>query len=243
MKKHILLSLSTVLTFATLSCSSGFHENNATPTTPNTQTGGQTPGPGGAPNPSPDWNNFDFNAKIAGGLNSNFKAVTIDKVNKTITLLLPLPLDASLSGLLGSIQVPQVAGAVIALTQLPDLTPVLSITVPLANLVKPISGLPTQSLPNGDKLPDMPADAAPSTQVLLKGKLPVYLYISHMAISVFVNTPFDPTISTHVFLNDNSGNQVGGVYAIPYKANQKDGGFYIAVNVPSIYTDLILGNL
>ena len=252
MKNYLLLShcgFVSLLGLTLFSCSPGaVHDNGASPaTTSSTQGipgGGPSPNtPGNAAGAGADWNSFNFNAQITGGLNSKFQAVSIDKINKTITLLLPLPFDASLSGLLGSTPVSKISGAVIALTQLPDLTPVLSVTLPLATLVKPVTGLLTQSLPNGDPLPDMTGGAAPSTQVILKAKLAISLYISPMSASVFVNTPFDPSISTHMILQDNNGNNVGGVYAIPYKPNQKDGGFYLVVNVPSGLADLILRNL
>jgi hypothetical protein len=246
MKKYFILSVSTFLALVSLSCSQGFHGSNAPTPTPNNASGAPndpSSPPAPVPGTSADWNNFEFSAQVAGGLNTHFQAVTVDKVAKTITITLPLPFDSRLLALLGSAPVPKVNGAVIALVNLADGTTALSVTVPLSHLVNPLSGLPTMSLPNGDKLPEMTNGAAPSTQLLLKGKLPISLYINEMSIGIFVNTPFDPSIATHVSLNGSTGNQVGGLYSIPYKLNQTDGGFYIVVNVPKTYTDLIRQNL
>ena len=191
------------------------------------------------------WNNFSFSANVSGGSSSNYQAVSIDKVNKTITVSLPLPFDSTLAGIIMSQPLPAIRGATVAFGQLPNGTPILTVTLPLASIVKPISGMPTSTLPSGAPLPGMPANAEPSEQVQIgKGRIPAYVYIGQMSIGLFVNTPFDPTLSTHFQLTDNNGNAVGAIYSLPYTSqNHKDGGFFLNVNVPSKYTQLILDNL
>ncbi len=244
MKKHFLIL--TLISLMSFSCSQGFHGSNATPTSNNNASGNPndpTNPPSPVPGNSTDWNNFDFSAQVGGGQNTHFQSVSVDKVAKTITIILPLPFDSRLLALLGSVPVPKMNGVVVTLVKLADSSTALSVTVPLTHLVNPLSGLPVTNLPNGDKLPEMANGAAPSTQILLKGKLPISIYVNEMSVGIFVNTPFDPSIATHVSLNAKNGENVGGLYSIPYKPNQTDGGFYIVVNVPKSYTDLIRQNL
>ncbi len=238
MKKYILL---TSLSFLMFACGASSPYTGTT-TNGASGAGGTTPTP--TPPDNSAWNNFNFTATITGGSSSNFLSVTIDKIKKTITLSLPLPFDSSIAGILEKATIPAINGASISFGQLPDLTPVLTVTLPLSAIANGVTGLPTSSLPNGDPIPGMPANAEPSTQVTVgNGKIPVYVYVGQMSIGLFVNTPFDPTISTHFQLTDNDGNSAGGLYSIPYKAPNKDGGFFLNVNVPSQFTKLILSNL
>lgn len=238
MKKYILI---TGISFLMFSC--GSSSPYSAPATSNAASGAPA-GPTGPTSPNNGWNNFNFSANISGGSSASFQAVSIDKVNKTITVSLPLPFDATLAGIIMSAPLPNVSGATIAFGQLTDGTPVLTVTLPLGSIAKGVTGLPTTTLPDGSPLPGMPANSEPSTQVQVgKGKIPVYVYIGHMSIGLFVNTPFNPTIATHFGLTDNNANSVGAIYSIPYIAPAKTGGFFLNVNVPSQYTQLILNNL
>ncbi len=239
MKKYILLASTSLIM-----CACGGNSPYTTPAVNNSSgTGGVTPNPT-PPADSAAWKDFDFTGIITGGSNSSLLSITIDKVKKTITIRLPLPFDSSLAGILVNTPLPAINGASIAFGQLPDLTPVLSVTLPLASIAKGVTGLPTSSLPNGDPLPGMPTSSAPSTQFQLgSAKIPVYVYIGHMSVGLFLNTPFDPTIATHFQITDNNNNSVGAIYSIPYKSLHKDGGFFLNVNVPTEFTQLILSNL
>ena len=240
MKNYILVA---GLSFLMLSCGSA--GSPVTAATGTNNNGSSSSGSGTTGGDNSAWTNFNFSASVSGGSSSTYQAVTINTANKTITVSLPLPFDSSLAGIVLNTPLPSVNGATLAFSQLADGTPVLTVTLPLASIVKPVTTLPVSTLPNGNPLPGMPANAEPSQQIQVgKGKIPAYVYIGQMSVGLFVNTPFDPTLSTHFQLTDNSGNSVGGIYSIPYTSKtQKDGGFYLNVNVPAKYTQLILENL
>lgn len=238
MKNDILI---VVLSFLMLSCGSAGTAVSPAATATN-NSGSSAPAPGSA---SSAWTNFNFYANISGGSNSSYQAVSINTANKTITVSIPLPFDSTLGGIIMNEPLPSVPGATIKFGQLSDGTPVLTVTLPLSSIVKPVTTLPTSALPNGNALPGMPANSEPSEQIQIgRGKIPAYVYIGRMSVGLFVNTPFNPTIATRFQLTDNIGNFVGAIYSLPYTSStQKDGGFFLSVNVPSQYTQLILNNL
>jgi len=241
------LSFISVLCFLTTSCGGGGGTPYSAPTNPNN---GSSSTPGGPSSTTPPtnsattWGNFNFTASVSGGANSSFQTVSINTTNKTITVSLPLPFDSTLDGILVNTPLPQVKGATLAFTQLADGTPVLTVTLPLSAIATGVTGLPTSTLPDGSPIPGMPASSEPEVQVQVgSGKIPVYVYIGQMSVGLFVNTPFDPMIATQFQINDGSGDSVGAIYSIPYVSPNKNGGFFLNVNVPSQYTQLILSNI
>ncbi len=236
MKKLITILMIASMSLVGCSGKSGFQslDNALTGSSGNNSQGnGDNSGSGG--NTDASWEKVDMDG-YSQGLDSKGKMVVqIDKANQALILILPLPAFALLT-FASRVDIPELEGAYFMSYKNSDGSTQVAISVPLKYVLKGAEFLPTQTLPNGDALPYIPAGELPgfAIQFPQQPKYQVYLYIGVNVAAAFVELPDlgIPVGGTVKVKNKAKTKEVGAIGYVPAKGNH-DGGLYLAAQIPN----------
>jgi hypothetical protein len=204
-------------------------------------TGSGTTGPG-----STEWDSLNIDGAINGGVFDKTSVISLDKTTKELVVRLPMTTNPYLDGASIALPVDKIEGSRLTLEPLKTGGSTLALRIPLTHILRGVSFLPAQKLPNGDPLPSIPDGELPSTAVQLTKAhdIKATLYLAPTIVGIFVNTPFDPYIRLTLPIRDKARTRTFGYFTtIPAKANGAEGGFFLSIALPSDLVRIIDDNL
>jgi hypothetical protein len=180
---------------------------------------------------SGSFDQLEYKGAISGGPNDGVLAISIDKPNAALILVLPLQLNSFILPAEGTI--PALPGAKFETYKDSQGKSYFALSVPLRYVLKGATFLPPGRLPNGDLLPQIPSGELPSVAVSIPGKNDVKfnVYLGVNVVGVFISSPFDPYLPLH-FPIRNGTRDVGYFHSIP-KVGDFNGGFFLATTLPT----------
>lgn len=198
-------------------------------------TGGGT---GSVPNPV---ESVDMRGYVDQGEYSGIKTVDLDKTTGDLLLTVPLGLDSSI--VLGSGSINQLPGVTFSTVLGSDGRTYLQFRLPLKYVLRGVSTLPANRLPNGNPLPMMPAGEYPSLAFQLNTNNAtirnVYLYIGVDAIGVYVESKWLSCSNLPICINptfpikNQTGTKIVGYLTLIMGQGSNVGGFFASTVVPT----------
>lgn len=193
---------------------------------------------------SPEWQNLKVEGEVKEGKYEDRKLVSLDKVAKELVVRLPtLALPIMIGNLGQTITIPELPGTTVNLQVSADGSLEMVLRIPLTQLMRGASFLPSQTLPNGDALPAVPDGELPGLAIGAidlnsKGSLKGYLYLGKATVGAFVTTPFNPIVAMQLPIYQNSGAVLGYLTTVPDKTGFP-GGIFMSVKLPADIARLI----
>lgn len=188
--------------------------------------------------PTPGWEKVEFNSIANGGSNNGELVVYIDRANQSLVLVTPIPV---LIPIFNPIDIPDLPGAVIfSYRDTVNGQFYLAANVPLEYIIHGAQFSEPQRLPNGDRLPYVPAGELPGFAISFPGQpdYRIHLYVGVNVAALYTELPkFDipPEICLLGCLwpvtNRAKTRTVGALGLVPNKA-QFPGGVYLAAQLP-----------
>ncbi|MDZ4661159.1 MAG: hypothetical protein SGJ18_06015 [Pseudomonadota bacterium] len=162
------------------------------------------------------------------------KLIGVDKVNKTLTLRVPIT-GADFPEII--VEIPQLAGARVLTGNDVDGKGFINLEIPLELLLKYVDIGNPKRLPNGDPLPAVPGGELPGVAVNFPVEnVRIHIYLGVEVLGIYVEVPFDPHVKLTLPLKTQKadGTQertVGYLSSVP-KKNQFAGGFFLSLVIP-----------
>lgn len=205
---------------------------------------------GGIVDPAAAFNKIDMTGLVASPAQASTNgslAVTIDKVNQTLLLSIPMTLPILTASV--NINLPQYPDIQIFTGTDSNGVNHLTASIPLKYIVKGVAFGNPQKLPNGQALPYFVDGEAPSTAFVIDAikNVKVNLYMSSSSIGLFVSNPQIPTYLGFTYPIKNADQtKIIGSFSLVQKTTLGDGGFYVATRIPDEIAKIIddyIGNL
>ncbi|MBL7669556.1 MAG: hypothetical protein JNM39_03650 [Bdellovibrionaceae bacterium] len=201
------------------------------------------------PNPPPSDSkqaipgSVDVSSFISGGTFDKMQVVEIDPIRKDLIFRLPLGMNQFI--LVNSGELPDFPGITFRTEILPNGQARLALRVPLKYVLRGVKHLDPKKLPNGDPLPGVPSGEMPGLALTLDStnKVQMALYLGADFVAIFVESPFDPTISLQFPIKNANGNKYVGSFGIiaaketPAKSFQ--GGFFLSYQLLPEFSSIL----
>lgn len=199
----------------------------------NSGSNSETSNPGSSQGTNLDTFNFPSGV-VSGGQYQGFKAIELDRKNKTLIFKMPISAGLLSLGVKKDIPIPQIPGGLLQVNIPPIGVGSATVIIPLTYLLKDFSiGSPLQ-LPNGDPLPSIPSGESPSLgfDFSINEELHPYFFFGTEVAALFIETPFDPffDLSTQIQSEDKNYTY-GSVSTVSAKRGMK-GGVFMAFALP-----------
>ncbi len=243
--KRIISTLACATLFLT-ACSKGFQSASSPSTSVNGQSstgeGTGTGGSGGSTSSAPTWDKVDMNGYPSGGNYAGQLVVFVDKANQSLLLVLPIPAIPGLTVFKDAVQIPELEGAF--LTNYTDNNggSSLAVNIPLKLLIKGAAFMPNERLPNGDKLPFVPAGELPGFGIQFPNmpNYRIHLYIGVNVAAAFVELPdFGLPLGATFPIKNKTKTRVIGAIGYVTPKNNFPGGMYLAAQIPDDVANMI----
>lgn len=198
-----------------------------------------------ANDPSVAWNKLEVAGEVEDGRFKGTQVLRIDKIKKELILNLPMPASPFLDNTQLTLPLQQLAGSSIQLDPIEGGGSALTLHVPLASLVRGVDFAEPTKLPNGQPLPGVPDGELPSEALSLTNltSIKATIYLGKNVVGVFVNTPINPLIAlSYPIKSFDRATTWGFLHTIPastFDLKAKDGGFFIAVQLPDEVSRII----
>ncbi len=199
----------------------------------NSKSGGGTPGSPGSPSsPAPTWDKVSLDGFQNGGSNDGRMVVSIDKLNQSFLMVLPIPLPIPL---VAPLAIPNLPGATMSSQFDSSGGQSVAISIPLKLLVRQAVFSPNERLPSGDGLPFVPAGELPGFAIDFPQmqNYRIHLYVGVDIAAAFVELPDLglPIGWTAPVKNLNKTKIIGAIgYVLPKPSFS--GGMYLAAQLP-----------
>lgn len=188
--------------------------------------------------PTTNLENINFKGFVEDNGEYNQKAVIdFDKTNGNFILKLPLPFGV----FLGAIDLPISSLPGASMTTITDSTGTyLALSVPAKYILKGIDFLPSDKLPNGDKLPSIPSGELPTVALSLPNNedVRVHLYLGVNVLGAFleINQFKNPRLGIikriTLPVKSEDGKKIIGYFTIVGPTNNYPGGIFISTPIP-----------
>lgn len=178
----------------------------------------------------------DVSSFISGGAFDKMQILEIDPVRKELIFHLPLGMNQFI--LVNSGELPNFPGITFRTEILPNGQARLALRVPLKYVLRGVKNLDPKKLPNGDPLPGVPSGEMPGLALTLDStnKVQMALYLGADFVAIFVESPFDPTISLMFPIKNANGNKYVGSFAMiaakEAPPTKFQGGFFLSYQLP-----------
>lgn len=200
----------------------------------NSQPGGSNGGAGAPSGPSLETLNFP-SGFVSGGQYQGFKAIELDRKNKTLLFKMPISAGLLSLGVKKDFPLSQIPGGQLQVNIPAVGVGTATLVIPLSYLLKDFAiGSPLQ-LPNGDLLPPIPSGESPSLEFdfSINDELHPYFYFGTEVAALFVETPFDPFVDLTTYIQSEDKNYTyGSVSTVSAKRGFK-GGVFMAFALPA----------
>lgn len=183
-----------------------------------------------------NWEKVELDGYPSGGGYQKNLVVYIDKENQSIILVLPIPV---IIPIIAPMPIAQLEGAMLTSYTNANGDTNMAVSIPLGYLVKGGVFRPDERLPNGDRLPFVPAGELPGFGIDFPQmqNYRIHLYIGVNIAAAFVQLPDLPSpiggITAIFPVKDSKGlKQIGAVGYVGKKGTHK-GGMYLAAQLPA----------
>jgi hypothetical protein len=244
---HLVKAVAAMTAISFLSACSGSFE---TPTNIAGSGSNGSSSVGGLTDQAAAFNKIDMTGLVASPNQASTNgslAVTIDKVNQT--LLLSIPMTLPILSATVNINLPQYPDIQIYTSVDNNFTTHLTASIPLKYIVKGVTFGNPAKLPNGQALPYFADGEAPSTAFVIDAvkNVKLNLYMSSSGIGLFVSNPQIPTYFGFTYpIKNVDQTKIIGAFSLVQKTSMGDGGFYVATRIPDEIAKIIddyIGNL
>lgn len=182
------------------------------------------------------WEKVEMDGYPSGGGYQKNLVIYIDKVGQSLIFVLPIPV---LIPIIAPMPITQLEGAMLTSYTNANGEANMAVSIPLGYLVKGGMFRPDERLPNGDRLPFVPAGELPGFGIDFPqmNNYRIHLYVGVNIAAVFVQLPDLPSpvgSVTAIFpVKDSKGlKQVGAIGYVGKKGTHK-GGMYLAAQLPA----------
>lgn len=218
-------------------CSSGFQGNSTAGSNAGSgNNDGQ--GGGGGTIPSPI-QNVDLKGYINGGNYDETQTFDFDRTRGELIVRIPLGMDPNV--FIGSGSLEKLPGVSFYTTMSSDGNYHFVISIPVRYVLRGVTTLPSNRLPNGDPLPMMPAGELPSVAFTLNpnSTRKAYLYLGVDAIGLYVESEWltckagSPLcVSLSFPVRNQTKSKVVGYFSLLPGKNGATGGAFISSIIP-----------
>ncbi|MBX3040448.1 MAG: hypothetical protein KF789_07075 [Bdellovibrionaceae bacterium] len=217
-------------------CSSGFQGTSSASSTPSSGSNDGQNGGGNTPDPI---RNVDLKGYINGGNYDETQTFDFDRTRGELIVRIPLGMDPTV--FIGTGSVSQLPGVTFYTTMNSDGNYHFVISIPVRYVLRGVTTLPSNRLPNGDPLPMMPAGELPSVAFTLnpKSSRKAYLYMGVDAIGLYIEsewmtckagTPLCLSLSFPI--RNQAKSKVVGYFSLLPGKNGATGGVFISSIIP-----------
>ena len=221
--------ISTLIIAGSLGCAkSGFQSSSSSATDPGSQDGLSAP-----LTSQPISDKIDVSSFISGGSYDKLQTVALDRVKKDLLLRMPLGTNIFITTGSGSVS-----------TRYPDITfetemsadgtAYITLRIPLKYVLRGVTGINPQRLPNGDPLPMIPSGELPSLGFTInnQNKVKLYVYLGVDIVGLYVESPFNPYIGITVPIKNQAGTKYVGYFSTVPAKSTFQGGFFLSFQLP-----------
>ena len=178
------------------------------------------------------WDDVHLDSKVVGGVYDKQQTIGFDKETKMIRLRLPISGGAFLGSAASLGAIPGVNNSEIKVEVDDDGSTAVSIEVPLSSL---LAGLSTQNqtetLPNGNALPHLPAGKLSYTDIEVGAATTARIFFGKGLFGLFIETPFNPFIEV-TFPSKNQAGDVLGYLTQVAAHGSFSGGYFMGIVLP-----------
>ena len=188
------------------------------------------------------WEKVEMDGYPSGGGYSKSLVVYIDKVNQALVLVLPIPV---IIPIINPMPIPELDGAMLTSYTDANGDTNMAVSIPLGYIVKGGVFRPDQKLPNGDRLPFVPAGELPGFAIDFPQmtNYRIHLYVGVNVAAVFVQLPDLPSpvggITAIFPVKDSKGQKQVGALGYVGKKGTHRGGMYVAAQLPAALARVI----
>lgn len=232
--KKLFVSLLAISALTLSACGSKNGFDSVLPSNGSNNNGQGENNNGGGTTPVNPWDSIEYKGIANGGPSNNSLVVYIDKVNQALILVLPIP--AIPIPIIAPKPIPELEGAYLTSYTNTDGSVSMAVSIPLSKIVRGGSFMPNERLPNGDRLPYVPAGELPGFAIEFPQmpKYQIHLYVGVNVAAVFIELPDVglPFSWISPVKNASKTKEVGAIGYVAPKGNY-DGGMYLAAQLPA----------